>query len=119
MSEIIVEYPTDKLEECINEKKIRNAQLNFAANDYISLKMSYQQKANELLLTTNFKEVLDESRPTVAMKDAWIENQLMDEKMEMNIAKENVNAIKRDIDIINDEIQLWEYKVQLTIQKKG
>jgi hypothetical protein len=66
--------PTDKLCQIIAEKRAKNTQLNFAINDYVSLKLAYEQKNNELLLTTDFKQVTGESRPTVAMKEAYIEN---------------------------------------------
>lgn len=105
--------PTDKLCQIIAEKRAKNTQLNFAINDYVSLKLAYEQKNNELLLTTDFKQVTGESRPTVAMKEAYIENALFDEKMEMNIAKENVASIKRDIDLLNDEIKLYELQTQM------
>ena len=105
--------PTDKLCQIIAEKREKHTQLNFAINDYVILKLSYEQKNNELLLTTDFKKVTGESRPTVAMKEAYIENTLFDEKMEMNIAKENVNSIKRDIDLLNDEIKLYELQCKM------
>ena len=107
--------PTEKLADKIEEKRMKNIQLNFAINDYVSLKLTYAQKSNELLLTTDFKEVTGESRPTVAMKDAWIENALFDEKMEMEIAKENVKSIQREIDILNDEIKLYEYTCHMKL----
>ena len=107
--------PTEKLADKIEEKRMKNIQLNFAINDYVSLKLTYAQKSNELLLTTDFKEVTGESKPTVAMKDAWIENALFNEKMEMEIAKENVKSIQREIDIINDEIKLYEYQCQMKL----
>ena len=109
--------PTDKLCQIIAEKKAKNTQLNFAINDYISLKLSFNRKSNELLLTTDFKAVTGESRPTVAMKEAWIENQLFDLKSEMNIAKENISSIKRDIEILNDEIRLYELMTQKELIK--
>ena len=110
---IIIKDPTDRMEQCINEKKLKTEELNAAMDDYISLKLQYAQKNNELLLTTNFKEVLNESKPTVAMKEAWIENQLFDLKTELNIAEVNVKTIKKAIEIINDEIKLWEYKCKI------
>ena len=114
-SGINADDPTARLQQTIDIKREKNIQLNFAINDYITLKLTYTQKSNELLLTTDFKEVTGESRPTVAMKDAWIENHLFDEKMEMEIAKENVKSITREIDILNDEIKLYEYKCQMKL----
>ena len=117
MNTIEINNPTDRLQQVINCKREKNVQLNFAINDYVSLKLAYEQKKNELLLTTDFKAVLDESRPTVAMKEAWIENTLFEEKMEVNIAKENVNSIKRDIDLLNDEIRLYSYQCEMELNK--
>ena len=110
-----MQNPTEKLADKIEEKRMKNIQLNFAINDYVSLKLTYEQKSNELLLTTDFKEVTGESRPTVAMKDAWIENALFDEKMEMEIAKENVKSMQREIDILNDEIKLYKYTCHMKL----
>lgn len=107
--------PTEKLADSIERKRMKNIQLNFAINDHVSLKLTYMQKSNELLLTTDFKKVTGESRPTVAMKEAWIENELFDEKMELEIAKENVKSIQRDIDLINDDIKLYEYECQMKL----
>lgn len=110
---IEINDPTDRLQQVIACKREKNVQLNFAINDYVILKLNYEQKTNELILTTDFKAVTGESRPTVAMKEAWMENELFIEKMEMNIAKENVNSIKRDIDILNNEIKLYELQAQM------
>jgi len=117
MQTMIVTDSTDRLQQVINDKKAKNTQLNFAINDYVSLKLSYMEKSNEALLTTDFKKVLDESRPTVAMKEAYIENLLFDEKMQLELAKENVKTLQRDIDIINDEIKLFELKCQMELKE--
>lgn len=110
---IEINDPTDRLQQVIDCKREKHTQLNFAINDYVSLKLSYEQKTNEMLLTTDFKQVTGESRPTVAMKEAYMENALFDEKMEMNIAKENVASIKRDIELLNNELKLYELQCQM------
>lgn len=109
--------PTARLQFIIEEKRQQNKQLTLAINDYVSLKLAYMQKSNEALLTTDFKTVLDESRPTVAMKDAYIENLLFDEKMQLTLAEENVKCIKREIEILNDEIKLYELKTKMELQE--
>lgn len=113
----VEDRPEAKLACVIEEKRKQNNQLNKAINDYVSLKLTYTQKSNEALLTTNFKEVLNESRPTVAMKEAYIENLLFDEKMELSIAKENIGCIKREIEILNDYIKLFEYQIQMEMKE--
>ena len=109
--------PTDKLCQIISEKRVKNTQLNFAINDYTSLKLQYSQKSNDLLLNTNFEEVLVKKRPTVGEKEAYIENKLFTLKSELTIAKENINSIKRDIDILNDEIRLYELESRMRLQE--
>ena len=108
---------TDRMFQVIGEKRIKNAQLNFAINDYTSLKLQYSQKNNNLLLNTDFEEVLGKKRPTVAEKEAYIETQLVTLKSELTIAKENINSIKRDIDILNDELRAFELKAQMKVQE--
>ncbi len=97
--------PTQKMDEKIQEKKLKQDQLNFAINDYISLKLQYTQKSNELLLNTDFKEL---KLTNEKMRNAFIEENLSTLKMELEISKANVASIKRDIDVINDEIKLYE-----------
>lgn len=109
--------PTARMQLTIEEKRKQNKQLKLAVNDYITLKHEYLQKTNEALLTTDFKKVLDESRPTVAMKEAYIDNLYYDEKLELAIAKENISCIKRDIEILNDEIKLYELQTQLELKE--
>ena len=110
--------PNERLNQVIGEKKIKNAQLNFAINDYTSLKLQYLQKNNDLLLNTDFEEVLGKKRPTVGEKEAYIENKLFTLKSELTIAKENVASIKRDIDILNDEIKLYELEIQMELNNE-
>jgi len=109
--------PTDKLCQIMSEKRVKNTQLNFAINDYTSLKLQYLQKSNDLLLNTDFEEVLGKKRPTVGEKEAYIENALFTLKSELTIAKENVNSIKRDIELLNDEIRLYELEIQMRLQE--
>ena len=110
--------PTERLQQVIGEKKIKNAQLNFAINDYTSLKLQYLKKSNDLLLQTDFEEVLGKKRPTVAEKEAYIENALFILKSEVEIAKENVNSIKRDIDILNNEFKAFSYETEIYLKEE-
>ena len=108
---------TDRLAQIIGEKKIKNEQLKFAINDNISLKLELMKKSNELLLNTDFKKVTGESRPTVAMKEAYIEEQLFTLKSEVEISKANVESIKRDIEILNNEFKMFEYEIQMELKE--
>ena len=108
---------TKKLQEKIEEKKEKTMQLKFAINDYTCLKLKYMKLSNDYLLHTDFKEATGEARPTVAMKEAYIDSELFDLKTEVTIAKENINCIKRDIEILNDEIRLCEYQIKLELKE--
>ena len=113
---IIDPTPIDRIAQVIGEKKIKNQQLKFAINDHISFKLEYMKKSNDLLLNTDFKKVLNESRPTVAMKEAYIDNELFTLKSELEISKENISAIKRDIEILDNELKMFEYEIQMELQ---
>ena len=108
--------PTEKLEDLISEKIEKTSQLKFAINDHISLKLKYKKESNDLLLNTDFKEATGESRPTVAMKEAYIENKLYDLLVQLEISKENVSYIKKEIELIDNYISLYEYVIQLELK---
>ena len=115
MDEELIMNHTEALDNVLGEKKIKNAQLNFAINDYPSLKLQYLQKNNNLLLNTDFEEVLGKTRPTVGEKEAYIETQLFTLKSELEIAKENVASIKRDIDLLNDELKAYDLLIKMRL----
>lgn len=65
----------------------------------------YDDKKAELLLTLDFKKITGESRPTIAMKEAVIKDDL--EEFQTNVDKYNndVDYYKNKLTIINDLIK--------------
>lgn len=63
--------------------------------DYNIRKMELKKKEAELLLNTNFEEVLGKSRPTVGDKEAYITLQTEELKHKVDEAEMNLDGLKR------------------------
>lgn len=89
--------------------------LRVAENNLETAKIDLQIKKDTLLLETDFKTVLNESRPTVAMKEAYMKPHLAD--FENKVDKYNQQAVfyKDKINIINDLIR----KERLLLEIEG
>ena len=77
----------------INDKLVE-AQLEHSA-----LKLLYKEREADLLLNTDFVQVLDTKRPTVAEKEAYITLQMADAKHKLNHAMVLVEKLKREYEI--------------------
>ena len=77
----------------INDKLVE-AQLEHSA-----LKLLYKEREADLLLNTDFVQVLDTKRPTVAEKEAYITKELADCKHKVNHAMVLVEKLKREYEI--------------------
>ena len=63
--------------------------------DYSIKKMDLKKKEADLLLKTNFEEVLGKSRPTVGDKEAYITLQTEELKLKVDEAEMNLDGLKR------------------------
>ena len=79
--------------KAINEKLV-DVQLDYAAK-----KLLYKEREADLLLHTDFEEVLGKKRPTVDEKKAWLLLQMKEDKHEVNHAEALVDKLKRDYEI--------------------
>ena len=83
----------------IQHLKAINEQLVEAQLDYAAKKLLYKEKEAELLLNTDFEEVLGKKRPTVDEKKAWLLLEMKEAKHELNDAEVLVEKLKRDYEI--------------------
>ena len=83
----------------IQHLKSINEQLVDAQLDYAAKKLLYKEKEADLLLNTDFEEVLGKKRPTVDEKKAWLLLQMKEAKHELNHAEVLVEKLKRDYEI--------------------
>ena len=83
----------------IADLKTINEQLVEAQLDYSAKKLLYKENEAELLLNTDFEEVLKTKRPTVAQKDSYVLLQLRELKHEVNHALVLVEKLKREYEI--------------------
>ena len=83
----------------IQHLKSINEQLVDAQLDYAAKKLLYKEKEADLLLNTDFEEVLGKKRPTVDEKKAWLLLEMKEDKHELNDAEVLVEKLKRDYEI--------------------
>lgn len=94
------------LEQLIYEKmvllfeKLQPAQVNLE-----EAKVNLQSAKDKLLMETDFKKELGESRPTVAMKEAWMKPRLLYYETEVDNHNSDVVFYKNKLTIINDLIK--------------
>ena len=83
----------------IQHLKSINEQLVDAQLDYAAKKLLYKEREADLLLNTDFEEVLGKKRPTVDEKKAWLLLEMKEAKHELNDAEVLVEKLKRDYEI--------------------
>ena len=83
----------------IQHLKAINEQLVDAQLDYAAKKLLYKEKEADLLLNTDFEEVLGKKRPTVDEKKSWLLLQMKEDKHEVNHAEALVDKLKREYEI--------------------
>ena len=89
--------------------------LRVAENNLETAKIKLQKDKDALLLETDFKKELGESRPTVAMKEAYIQQFTGDTEKEIAEHNESVVFYKDKLIIINDLIR----KERLLLEIEG
>ena len=83
----------------IQHLKSINEQLVDAQLDYAAKKLLYKEREADLLLHTDFEEVLGKKRPTVDEKKSWLLLQMKEAKHELNHAEVLVEKLKREWEI--------------------
>ena len=111
---------TDRLCQVIYEKQQLQKQLKKAVNDYVTAKQDLLHKSNAWKLNPDaIKEELGLSKnPTEKQVQAFIDEKMPQLTDAVTFAKENVNLIKRDIELKDDEISLWKYKCQFELKEE-
>ena len=95
-----------KLQDLIFEKMYLLFQkLQPAMKNWESAKIELQDKKDDLLLNTDFKEKLNESRPTVAMKEAYIKPLVIKQQQKVDEFEDSVVFYKNKLNILNDLIK--------------
>lgn len=108
--------PVTTLAIIINKKHDKTKELTKAIANEAEQQVNYLHKYNDKLLNTNFKEATGESRPTVAMKEAYIQEELKEDYDNLKQAETRTKIIRRDIELLNDRIRLEEYIIKLELK---
>lgn len=109
--------PLGKLLNC---KKEKMDELKDAVNSEVSLRLDYEHKYNQLLLspdlTDKVKEATNDSRPTAKQKEAYIVEELKTEYNDLELAKQNTSLIRKDLEYIDNVISAEKYALQLQMR---
>lgn len=108
------------LSKLLNCKKEKMDELKDAVNSEVSLKLDYEHKYNQLLLspdlTDKVKEATNDSRPTAKQKEAYIVEELKTEYDDLELAKQNTSLIRKDLEYIDNIISAEKYALQLEMR---
>lgn len=94
------------LEQLIYEKMVLLFEkLQRLQNDLKFAEIALKDRKDTLLLETDFKKELGESRPTVAMKEAWMKPYLAELEADVDLKSDEILFYKNKLTIINDLIK--------------
>lgn len=82
----------------MNEIEKLIEQLEEKQNEFVKKNIDYKENKATLMLTTDFAEVLNKSRPTVDDKKAYIDLQTLQDK--------------KIIDLLDNEIKILKLKIE-------
>lgn len=104
-----------KLEDLVFEKMVLLFEkYNPAVKNLDTAKIDLQIEKDRLLLETDFKKELNESRPTVAMKEAYIKPLVAKLEDKVDKCKDQVEYYKSKLAIVNDLIK--NRRIELKIE---
>lgn len=94
------------LEQLIFEKMVLLFEkLQKLQNDLKYAEIALKDRKQQLLLETDFKKELGESRPTIAMKEAWMKPYLTEFEAKVESINDELVFYKNKLNIINDLIK--------------
>lgn len=87
-------------------KEIRklNDEIEELENDYWNSKYDYEQQRADILLDTDFASVIGKAKPTVAEKDAYIEQTIGELRLNYRKLRAELESKKRLFQIMLKEI---------------
>ena len=88
------------------DKMIRklNDEIEELENDYWNSKYDYEQQRADILLNTDFASVIGKAKPTVAEKDAYIEQIIGELRLQYRELRATLESKKRLFQIMLKEI---------------
>ena len=87
-----------------DEIKKLNDEIEEMETDYWNRKFEYEQERANLLLGTDFGAVIGKAKPTVAEKDAYIETQIGEIRLQYRMLRTTLESKKRLFQIMLKEI---------------
>ncbi len=107
---------TKTMDTAINHKISLTEELRVAIEEELRAELIYEHEYDNLMLNTDFSEVLNTKKPTVAQKDAYIRTELAELYDNKKITGENVSMIRKQIDAVDDSISSEKMKLRLILK---
>lgn len=107
---------TRELDENINSKLVLIEDLRIATEEELKASLIYEHAYDDLMLNTDFSEVLGTNKPTVAQKDAYIRTELSDLYDAKKISGEKVSMIKKQVDVVDNRISSDKMRLRLILK---
>lgn len=81
-----------------------NEEIEHMEMDYWNSKYDYEQQRADILLDTDFANAIGKAKPTVAEKDAYIEQEIGDRRLHYRTLRAELESKKRLFQIMLKEI---------------
>lgn len=81
-----------------------NDEIEEMETDYWNSKFDYEQQRSDLLLGTDFASVIGKAKPTVAEKDAYIEQTIGELRLQYRMLRTTLESKKRLFQVMLKEI---------------
>ena len=105
-AEGIIKVQTNNFSLLLNKKQDLLDELTHAIEEETRVTLEYDHKYNDMLLNTDFKTELDESRPTNGQKEAYIVEKLKDLYDAKEIAEANTKLLRKHLELVDGRISL-------------
>lgn len=94
------------LTDLINKKQEVIENLEATLIDEVNVNIDYQHKYDDMLLSVDFPEVLNEKRPNKEKKEAYINNKLKGDYDNKELLDVKVHIIKKQLELLDNRINL-------------
>lgn len=102
----VIQAEINNISLLVNKKQDLIQELTQAIEEETRVTLEYDHKYNDKLLNTDFKEVLQESRPNKDQKEAHIVESLKELYDAKEIAIANTKLLRKQLELIDDRISL-------------
>lgn len=107
---------TRDLNKAINTKQDLTEKYRLAVEEELKANLLYEHSYDDMMLNTDFEEVLDKSRPTADDKKAYIKTELCDLYDNKKYTSEKVSMLRKQIEVVDNRISSEKLTLRLILK---